>query len=203
MLMRIVLAASAYVLGSVPFGLIIGKVVGRVDIRASGSRNTGATNVARLVGMKWGLVALALDILKGLVPVLVARALDPVPFTGPDPVFLSIVAGLALAGHVWSVFLGFTGGKAVATTIGAFAGLAFWAALLAVAACVAIIALTRYVSLGSLTLGLALPVACAATGQVAYAPLAFLVTLLLFWRHRDNLARLARGEERKLGSGKS
>jgi glycerol-3-phosphate acyltransferase PlsY len=197
MLERIILAVLAYLLGSVPFGLIIGRVVGKVDIRTAGSRNTGATNVARLVGMKWGLLALALDILKGLVPVLAAKAVDH------DPVFLSVVAGLALAGHIWSVFLGFQGGKAVATTIGAFAGLAFWAALIAVGACVAVIALTRYVSLGSLTLGLSLPLACALTGQTAYAPLAFLITLLLFWRHRENLVRLARGQESKLGRKKA
>lgn len=179
----------AYLLGSVPFGLIVAKVFCGVDPREGGSKNTGATNVARLCGAKFGVLALALDILKGYLPAALAVSGD-LGATGT-----SLIALAAISGHVFSPLLKFKGGKAVATTIGAFLALMPLGALLSVAACVLVIALTGYVSLGSLTLALCLPVSALLTGKLAYLPLAAVVMLLLFWRHRENIRRLSRGEE--------
>jgi|MTBAKSStandDraft_2_1061841.scaffolds.fasta_scaffold00047_151 glycerol-3-phosphate acyltransferase PlsY len=179
----------AYLLGSVPFGLLVAKLFCGVDPREAGSGNTGATNVARLCGAKYGVLALVLDVLKGYLPATLAVS-GNLGATG-----ISLVALAAILGHVFSPFLGFKGGKAVATTIGAFLALMPLGALLSVAACVLVIALTGYVSLGSLTLALCLPVFALLTGRLAYLPLAAVVMLLLFWRHRENIRRLARGEE--------
>lgn len=179
----------AYLLGAVPFGLLVAKLFCGVDPREAGSGNTGATNVARLCGAKYGVLALALDVLKGFLPATLAVS-GSLGATG-----VSLVALAAILGHVFSPFLGFKGGKAVATTIGAFLALMPLGALLSVAACVLVIALTGYVSLGSLTFALCLPVFALLTGRLAYLPLAAAVMLLLFWRHRENIRRLAQGEE--------
>ncbi|MCM0753782.1 glycerol-3-phosphate 1-O-acyltransferase PlsY [Desulfovibrio aminophilus] len=179
----------AYLLGSVPFGLILAKTLCGVDPREDGSRNTGATNVARLCGTKYGVLVLALDILKGYAP----AALAVSGHAGATSA--SLVALCAILGHVYSPWLHFKGGKAVATTIGAFLALMPLGTILSVLACVGIIALTGYVSLGSLTLALCLPVFALLTGKIAFLPLALVVMLLLFWRHRENIRRLARGEE--------
>ncbi|WP_051445414.1 glycerol-3-phosphate 1-O-acyltransferase PlsY [Desulfocurvus vexinensis] len=181
--------AFAYLLGAVPFGLIVGKLCG-VDPRTAGSCNTGATNIARLCGFKYGVLALALDLGKGLAPVALART-----FTD-SPLFLALAAGAAITGHCYSVFLRGKGGKAVATTIGAFVALSFWPTLISCLLCVAVIARSGYVSLGSLTLAAALPVAMLLTGQLTYAALGLAVMALIFWRHRENIQRLARGEEK-------
>lgn len=179
----------AYLLGAVPFGLLVAKLFCGVDPREAGSGNTGATNVARLCGAKYGVLALVLDLLKGFLPATLAVS------GNLGAAGISLVALAAILGHVFSPFLGFKGGKAVATTIGAFLALMPLGALLSVAACVLVIALTGYVSLGSLTLALCLPVFALLTGKLAYLPLAAAVMLLLFWRHRENIRRLARGEE--------
>lgn len=179
----------SYLLGAVPFGLLLAKAFKGVDIRTEGSRNTGATNVARTCGLPLGLTALALDIAKGLVPTLVATSLSD------HWLFLSICTLAPILGHVYSPFLGFKGGKAVATTIGVFLGLAFMPTLISVVLCVAAILISGYVSLGSLVFGAALPIALLLSGRAELAPVAVAVTMLLYWRHRENIARLARGEE--------
>ncbi|MCK9241011.1 glycerol-3-phosphate 1-O-acyltransferase PlsY [Desulfocurvus sp.] len=182
--------AFSYLLGAVPFGLLVGRVLCGVDPRTAGSRNTGATNIARLCGFKYGVLALALDLGKGLAPVALART-----FTD-SPLFLALAAGAAITGHCYSVFLRGKGGKAVATTIGAFVALAFWPTLISCALCVAVIARSGFVSLGSLTLAAALPVCMLLSGRLTYAVLGVVVMALIFWRHRDNIRRLARGEEK-------
>ncbi|MEF2145382.1 MAG: glycerol-3-phosphate 1-O-acyltransferase PlsY [Desulfovibrionaceae bacterium] len=179
----------AYLLGGVPFGLLLCRTLKGMDIREHGSCNTGATNVARTCGLPLGLAALALDIGKGLLPTLLAPNMDS------HWLFLSLSVLAPIFGHVYSPFLKFKGGKAVATTIGAFAGLAFMSTLLAVICCVAAILLSGYVSLGSLILGTVLPLALLLIGPAYLAPAACVVSLLLFWRHRENIARLARGQE--------
>lgn len=182
-------AAFAYVLGSIPFGLFIAKSGCDIDPRQDGSRNTGATNVARLCGMKYGIATLACDLLKGLLPVAFAASWVE------SGLALSLVALAAILGHVYSCFMGFKGGKAVATTVGAFLALSFWPALIAIVLCLAMVWLTGHVSMGSLTFALSLPVLMLLSGNFAYIPVALAVMVLLFWRHRENIRRLARGEE--------
>jgi glycerol-3-phosphate acyltransferase PlsY len=180
----------AYLLGGVPFGLFIARTFCGVDPREAGSRNTGATNVARLCGTGWGVLSLALDILKGFFPVLVA-----VVFTDSAALH-SLTALAAVLGHVYSPFLGFRGGKAVATTVGVFLPLAFGQLLMAAAMCIVVIAVSGFVSLGSLTLVTAMPLLLLLTGELSLVPLAAGVMVVVYWRHRENIQRLARGEEK-------
>lgn len=179
----------AYFLGSLPFGLIIARLVKGIDPREHGSHNTGATNVARLCGFKWGVLALVLDILKGFAPVAMAADYDP------SASFLTLVALAAVSGHVCSPFLRFKGGKAVATTVGVFFAVAPMVTLVGAVLTLAVIGTSGYVSLGSLTLALALPVLSLLFGAWSFVPLGALLTIILFWRHRDNITRLYRGEE--------
>lgn len=179
----------AYVLGSIPFGLFVAKTLCNIDPRLDGSKNTGATNVARLCGTKYGIMTLLLDVGKGLFPVLMASAwID-------SDMGLSLVALAAIFGHAFSCFMNFKGGKAVATTVGAFLALSPWGTIFSAILCLGTVALSGHVSMGSLTLALALPVFMILTGNFAYVPVALVVMVLLFWRHKENIYRLARGEE--------
>jgi len=179
----------AYILGSIPFGLVVAKVLCNTDPRTGGSKNTGATNVARLCGTKYGVLTLVLDLGKGFFPVLLASS-----WTGSG-LGLSVVLLAAILGHVFSCFMNLKGGKAVATTIGAFLAVSPWGTIFSAALCLLVIALSGHVSMGSLTLALALPVFMFLTGHFAFVPAALIVMVLLFWRHRENIHRLARGEE--------
>jgi glycerol-3-phosphate acyltransferase PlsY len=182
---------AAYVLGSIPFGLVIAATFCGLDPRAGGSGNTGATNVARLCGPKWGVVVLACDALKGLLAVAVAMRLAP----GSAPLH-SLAALAAIIGHRYSVFMGFKGGKAVATTVGVFIPLAFWQLVAAGALCILVIWRSGFVSLGSLTLVTLLPALLLVSGEWGPLPLAVLVMALVYCAHRENIRRLLRGEEK-------
>lgn len=179
----------AYFLGSIPFGLFIGKICHNIDIRTEGSKSTGATNVARLCGFKYGVAALILDVAKGFIPVLMAYQYSH------NWIFISLVAAAAVLGHVFSIFLDMKGGKAVATSIGIFLALAPVATIYSIVMLLAVIALSGFVSMGSLTFGIALPFFTLITGSFGMVPLACGITLLLFWTHRENIKRLAKGEE--------
>ncbi|MBG0791380.1 MAG: glycerol-3-phosphate 1-O-acyltransferase PlsY [Desulfovibrionaceae bacterium] len=185
----IVWAVIAYVLGSIPFGLVIAKSLCGTDPRLDGSKNTGATNVARLCGTTYGVATLALDVLKGLLPVAFAALWIE------SDMALSLIGLAAILGHAFSCFMRFKGGKAVATTVGVFLALATWGAIIAAVLCLLVVWLSGHVSMGSLTLALALPVCMVLTGNFAIVPMALMVMVLLFWRHKENIHRLARGEE--------
>lgn len=187
-MIAILLILVAFGLGAVPFGLYVARFVKGIDPRDAGSKNIGATNVARLCGTQWGVLVLALDIFKGYLP----AALAP---DGTGWVALTLIGAASILGHAYSPLLQFRGGKAVATTIGVFLALAPWAMFFAVVCCLGVIALSGYVSMGSLTLALALPVFSLLTGSLRMVPLAVGVMLFLFWRHRENILRLSRGEE--------
>ncbi|GFM31665.1 glycerol-3-phosphate 1-O-acyltransferase PlsY [Desulfovibrio subterraneus] len=180
----------AYIVGSIPFGLIIARATCGIDPRTGGSGNVGATNVARLCGTRWGIATLLCDLLKGTLPVWIGMAVSD------SPLFLSCVALAALGGHVYSMFLDFKGGKAVATTIGIFIPLAFNSILLAAIACALVIWRSGYVSLGSLTLVTVMPLLLFLGGGWSYIPLSLVVMALVYWTHRENIGRLARGEEK-------
>ena len=143
-----------YVLGSAPWGLVIARTFCGIDPRNDGSRNTGATNVARLCGFRWGVLTLACDLGKGALPVALALWL------GLSPLLVTCVALACVLGHVFSCFMGFRGGKAVATSIGVFLPLAFFPLLFSCAACVLVIWRSGFVSLGSLTLSRCCPLPC-------------------------------------------
>ncbi|MFW6415124.1 MAG: glycerol-3-phosphate 1-O-acyltransferase PlsY [Thermodesulfobacteriota bacterium] len=178
-----------YILGSVPFGLIIAKAVKGIDLREVGSQNTGATNVARNCGAKYGILTLVLDIAKGFLPVIIATAISS------SALFLSLTGLAAIIGHMYSVFLNTKGGKGMATTIGVFAALTpgplFWSLII----CVLLIFATGYVSLGSLTLVTLLPLFILVSGNFGMVIASVIVMFLVYGKHRENILRLARGEE--------
>ncbi|HCJ10431.1 MAG TPA: acyl-phosphate glycerol 3-phosphate acyltransferase [Clostridiales bacterium] len=188
------LAVLAYLAGSVPVGLLVGRMVKRVDLRDHGSGNIGAANAMRVLGPGWAAVVLVLDAAKGFLPVLAGRLLEL-----PAPA-LAVVAFLAVAGHNWSAFLVFRGGKGVATSLGILAALDPVVALAAMASWLFVVAVTRYASVGSL-LGLA--VAAAALPARGHPPGIMVLGLVLLavavWRHRSNIGRLVRGEELRFG----
>ena len=183
----------AYLFGSVPAGVLIARLYG-VNIREVGSGNIGATNVLRALGWGPALVVFAFDMFKGGLAVLIARAL------GVDGWLLGGVALAAVLGHNFSVFLGFKGGKGVATSFGTVLFLDPQVALFGLIVALVVIALTRYVSAGSLTGTFAGLVYAAFAGRPPWelAALALLVALV-FWTHRENVVRLQRGRERRLG----
>lgn len=185
-----------YLVAAFPFGLAVAKAGCSLDPRLAGSCNTGATNVARLCGTRYGVLTLALDLLKGLLPVLVARAMSSSAF------FLTLVVIVAVVGHMYSVFLYGKGGKGVATAIGVFLGAAPLAALVAVAACVAVIWITGYVSAGSLVLAVALPVLTFFIGPCSMTLAALVVAVLIILRHRENISRLRHGQEKSWRKGR-
>jgi glycerol-3-phosphate acyltransferase PlsY len=204
-----ILIAGSYLLGSAPFGLLIGLARG-VDIRQTGSRNIGATNLTRALGRPWGLIAFALDFAKGLVPVLIARYIESShPTTVPPSLagWLAVSCGLAATvGHVFPLFLRFRGGKGVATSFGALAGLAWLPTVLGGGLWLLLYVLTRTVSLASVTAGTAVPLLVAglereAKGYVSVQVFAVLVATLIVVRHRSNIGRLLRGEEFSFGPG--
>lgn len=187
--MKLILIVFAFFLGSLPFGLYIARTFKGIDPRQAGSRNTGATNVARLCGFKYGVVVLVLDLLKGFLPVLMATQHG-------GWFFVSLVMLAAVFGHAYSPFLDWRGGKAVATSVGVFLGASFWITLFAAAACIGAVLLSGFVSMGSLTFAVALPVLTILTGNLEFLPVAMIIMLLIFWKHRENIQRLASGEEK-------
>ena len=180
---------AAYLCGSIPTGLWLGRLIG-VDVRAAGSGNIGATNVARTIGARLGVLTLIVDVAKGALPMVLARAV------GASAVGLALVGICTVAGHIFSIFARFRGGKGVATSAGVFLVLAPFALAGAVAVFAVAMALSRRVSVASLCASGALPVFLAAAGDWGprlWAGAAIALALVL--THRDNLRRLAAGTE--------
>ena len=202
-----ILIVAAYLIGAVPFGYLIARAVGRLDIRSEGSGNIGATNVGRVLGVKWGIVVFVLDVLKGFLPVLAAEVVfrpGLVPL-GLRPTVVAV--GLAtIAGHNWPIYLRFKGGKGVATSCGVFAALFPLGLAVSLAVWILVVAVTRYVSVGSMLGGLALFGAACLLRQSPFGEGKFLTAftalaaLLSIIRHRGNIARLLKGAEHKIGA---
>jgi len=192
--------AFGYVLGSVPFGYLLTRAAGLGDVRQIGSGNIGATNVLRTGHKGLAALTLLLDALKGTAAVVIAH------YVGAGhgvAIMAGLLAGLgAFLGHLFPVWLGFKGGKGVATYIGVMAG-AFWpAAVVFCAAWLCAAAFTRFSSLSALAASVVTPIVLASQGDIPEALLGGLMSILLIWKHRSNIQRLLRGEEPKIG-GKS
>jgi glycerol-3-phosphate acyltransferase PlsY len=198
------LVLIGYLVGATPFGLLVGRLAGGVDLRQHGSGRTGATNALRTVGILAAVAVFALDVAKGVVAVLLVGWLYQAGPPGSPPWVAAAVGVAAIGGHIRSVFIGFRGGRGVAT----FAGAMLATALMVPAIVVPVVALTvwrtRYVSLGSLTGALLAPLAAAvavAFGQATPAAVALGLggAALVTVAHADNIARLRAGTERRIG----
>ncbi len=188
----------AYVAGSFPTAYLVGRING-VDLRTVGSGNLGATNVQRTLGWRWGLLVYVVDFLKGWLPTLLLPGAVGLAGGWPWGVAIGVAA---IAGHVKPVFLmGKGGGKGVATASGVFMALAPTATVGAIAAFIVVVAITRYVSLGSLVgaLSLALILFFQAKALTPLVAVGFIIAAFVFWTHRENVKRLMRGEERRIG----
>ncbi|HVO26715.1 MAG TPA: glycerol-3-phosphate 1-O-acyltransferase PlsY [Candidatus Margulisiibacteriota bacterium] len=186
------LVIAAYVSGSLPVGVWIGNWVG-VDVRRVGSRNIGATNVARTIGRQAGLLTLLGDVAKGVVPTLLARHMMSDPWT------IALTGLAAVFGHLFSVFLSFSGGKGVATAFGVFVVLTPAAAALSACLFAVTAFRTGYISLASILSAAALPLITAVCGYPAPSSvMALLVAISIIVRHRDNIIRLRNGVEPRL-----
>ncbi|HOC08309.1 MAG: glycerol-3-phosphate 1-O-acyltransferase PlsY [Clostridiales bacterium] len=189
----IVSSLIGYLVGNINGGYIIGKAVGGIDIREHGSKNAGATNVNRVLGSKPAAMALAIDLLKGVVAVIAGRLLG-----GGD--MGAIAAGVAVVcGHNWPVFLGFKGGKGIATSLGVLISLELRVALILIAVGVSIIIITRYVSLASVVCALLYPVLVTAFRlSVEMTAFSLVISAFALLRHRENIKRLFKGQESKV-----
>ncbi len=193
-MLHVTVAALAYLLGSIPFSYVVARAFGVPDVREVGSGNVGASNVMRSAGVTAGLLAFGLDASKGAAAVLLALRLD----TGASLPPLAALA--ALLGHVYPVWLGFRGGKGVATGAGAFFPLAPLATAVAFGVFLTTVLASRYISLGSIAGVLALPIAILALGGGAWLTAGTAAAAgLIVLKHKDNIERLARGTERRLG----
>lgn len=180
----------SYLLGSIPFGLLFSKIKGK-DPRKYGSGNIGATNIARVIGKKWGIFTLICDLLKGLIPVFLAK------IAGVSDFFIALTGLFAVCGHCFSIFLGFKGGKGVATALGVFLGIcplavAFGAFIFGIA-----LYYSKFVSVGSLSAATSMPIFIYLfCNNSFYEAMAWTICFIIWIRHKDNLIRLAKGEEK-------
>ncbi|MEZ6041331.1 MAG: glycerol-3-phosphate 1-O-acyltransferase PlsY [Planctomycetaceae bacterium] len=217
-----VFCIAGLLIGGIPFGYLVGRVVLKDDIRRHGSGNIGATNVGRVLGWKWGSLVLVLDALKGLIPTLTARFMgDDLAFSGVIDdlqqsasshrlINLALATGVcAIIGHMYPVYLKLRGGKGVATALGVVLVVAPWASLAGLCAFAIVVGMSRIVALASICAAAAFAIAQLwMIGSSAFRPDALPLTLfsigvpgLIIWRHRSNILRLLRGDEKAFKAG--
>ena len=196
MLGFIVAAVISYVLGSIPNGLLLGKGIWGVDLRQHGSGNIGATNAWRTIGKAGGFSIFFLDMLKGAISAYLGLHLGGSELAG-------IICGLlAIVGHSWSIFLGFKGGKGVATGLGVIATLMPWVTIIVFLVWLAIVKATGYVSLGSIVAAVLVPVLALFMGlHTDFLVLGLIAAVFIVYRHKSNIGRLLNGTESKIKSG--
>jgi acyl phosphate:glycerol-3-phosphate acyltransferase len=184
------LIVLAYFIGALPTGLVLVRLLRGEDIRKHGSGNIGAVNVLRVAGPAVAAAVLLVDVLKGLVPVLLALR------AGLPPWAVAAAGLAAIAGHNWSIFLGFRGGKGIATSFGVLAGLSLQAALVAAIIWVVVVAITRFSSLGSLVAVVSVPIVLwRLRTPREYVAFGIIASLFAIYRHRANIQRLVAGTE--------
>ncbi len=198
-MLSIVLIIGSYLLGSIMFSVIMGKLVAGIDIRNHGSGNAGATNTLRIIGKGPAIVVFLLDIAKGVLAVWLAK------WFVPEQYGVAVLCGVAvILGHNWPIFFNFRGGKGIATTVGMIVTLAFLPTLFAGIIAILTILITRYVSLGSLLLTIFLPIFIYIMDRPMELFWGSLLILVIAWvKHRKNIVKIIKGTENKLGSRSS
>ena len=192
-LLFIFVIVVGYLAGSVCSAVIVSRIFSLPDPRVAGSQNPGATNVLRLAGKKYAVMVLLADMLKGLLPVLFAKAL------GAGPIAVSLTCLAAVMGHMYPIFFGFNGGKGVATALGALLGLHFILGVLVIATWLLVANFTRYSSLASIISMVLAPLYSLFTiGRLDTFPPLFFIALFILYKHRENITRLIDGEEPKI-----
>jgi len=209
----------SYLVGSIPNSIIISKVVKGIDIREHGSGNAGGTNVMRVMGWRYGVIAILLDAFKGVVAVVFIARLHygGMPFENVTPfddfTLVQIIAGIsAVIGHIWTVFAGFKGGKGIATALGMLIIIVTIDMLVAVAVFAIVVSVSRYISLGSILGAIAVPLTLVIRenlfhvnieGYGTLLPFLIFVSLLVIYTHRKNVVRLINGNENKVNFSKN
>jgi glycerol-3-phosphate acyltransferase PlsY len=198
--MRVLMITWAYLLGSIPFGLLAGFRARGIDIREHGSKNIGATNVFRVIGKKWGIFVLVLDVLKGYYACMLPVYLTSGGLTMP---FQLLLGASAILGHTFPVWLRFKGGKGVATSLGVFLAIAWVPTLITFGLWILCFTITHIISISSLVAALVFPVMIAwhyaKTPDLKFLlPLSIILAVFIFYTHRANLQRLRMGTEKKL-----
>lgn len=193
MLSTILLSVIAYLIGSVSSAIIVCRLSGLPDPRTQGSKNPGTTNVLRLGGKRLAVITLLGDVLKGLIPVIIAMHINS------SPVAVAPVMLCAFLGHLYPIFFRFKGGKGVATAIGALFGLSWMVGFLSVVTWLVVVFLFRISSLAALIAAVLAPVFVIAYMNIVYAIPVAIMSMLLIWRHRGNIQRLRQGIEPKIG----
>ncbi|MGB5706250.1 MAG: glycerol-3-phosphate 1-O-acyltransferase PlsY [Arenicellales bacterium] len=192
-MLNLLLPLCAYLVGSVSSAIIVSKLMGLPDPRTSGSNNPGATNVLRLGGKKAAVITLFGDVLKGLLPVLIAKMLTASSLT------IALVGISAFLGHLYPLFFGFKGGKGVATAAGVFIGISGVITLVLIGIWLTTAFISRYSSLAALVATISAPLlVLLLVPGFPFFIMACVIAAFLFWRHRENIARLIRGEESKI-----
>ena len=201
MILLLSVVCISYLLGSIPSGYVAGRLAG-VDVRKQGSGNIGATNVLRVLGKPWGISVFVVDALKGFVAVRFAILMCArnAGTAGSSEFYAIIAAATCVAGHSFPIWLGFKGGKGVATSAGALLGVVPIATVVIFLVWFTVHRISRYVSVASMLAALALPIVVAALGR-SFVLIAFsaVMAALVVWRHRSNIARLRTGTEQRLG----
>ena len=197
--MEFLILFLGYFFGSFPSGYLAGKIVKGIDIRSLGSGSTGATNVLRHIGKRAAITVFLIDVLKGVLPILLARN-----FFKLDDSWQVVVGLSTLIGHIWPVWLNWRGGKAVATGLGIFLGISWQVGLATLGIFILTITLFRIVSLASITAACALPFIMflsfgSSNFSMPFLVISLLAMTLVIWRHRENISRLIKGKEPKIG----
>lgn len=201
----LLVAVTAYLLGSIPFGFILVWLFRKEDIRSTGSGNIGATNVVRSGAKGLGALTFLLDVCKGYLAVVVASHIVLWPMLTPVPRDEAVALGAlcAILGHIYTIWLGFKGGKGVATAFGVFLALAPWVALVALGVFILVLAISRYVSLASIMAAIAIPISAMLLPHTPYSAwllaVIVIVPTIVVVKHHQNIARLVRGTEYRFG----
>lgn len=190
----------SYLLGSIPVGYIVSRFINGLDIRKHGSGNTGATNVFRVLGLKAGLLTAIGDIGKAIIAIKIVERILLEPHWGLELRTILLISGIiVIVGHNWSIFLGFDGGKGVATTVGVLLTLLPYSLLILVGIWVLLVYFTRYVSLASIVSGLTIPILMILFREPSeYIFFGIIAAIFVIYRHRSNIQRLLKGKENKI-----